>query len=146
MQIPTQFQWPAKEDCICQSIPRLSISDNSINICVCIPSAEQKTSSYLETNLASVDRAATPNLKAVQQAESAVVINRPEGHEGQLVIATKSHVDWTLCIERTGTSKKLILMITVVLLTAIVLCVCSGNSAPAGAQPYWHSDEVCDYC
>jgi hypothetical protein len=110
----------------------------SVYILIFANTAEQKTSSYLETNLASVDRAATPNVKSVQQAESAVLIGRPDD-DGQPVTGD-SDVDWMFCIERTGTSKKLILLIVVVLLTSIVFCVCTGTTAPG--QPYWHDTEV----
>lgn len=105
----------------------------------CTTSADQKTSSYFETNLASVDRAATPNLKEIQLAENAVLVDRSDDDNQQMI--GDSQVDWMFCIERTGTSKKLILLIIVVLLTSIVLCVCTGTAAPG--QPYWHGVEVC---
>jgi hypothetical protein len=81
---------------------------------------EHKTSNYLETNLAMVDRAATPNVRSS-------LFDIKADH---LDVAEPSHVDddgndWLYCLERrTGTSKKVMLMIFVIsLLLIMYVCV-----------------------
>lgn len=101
---------------------------------------EQKTSSYVETNIVSIDRAATPNLKGAEHAESALMsfADQSEDSDDKQLTAgpSDSNVNWMFCIERTGTSKKIVMVIVVISLLAIVLCVCTGTTAPS--QPYWN--------
>ena len=92
--------------------------------------SEQKTSNYLETNLALVDRAATPNVGMMELDNNAAVVlattDRP----------VKPNAGWLFCMQRRqGMMRKLLsVMIGISMIAVIYFVISSALSSSHATQ------------